>query len=83
MILFEDRAATVLYKVLLTLNKDKYFLLPLNVCPIVPDTFLKANIKFKFIDIDIKTLCMDETSLIDTIRNETMLVEYYLSIHME
>jgi len=59
MILFEDRAATVLYNVLTNI-KQKKFLLPLNVCPIVPDTFLKANKEFEFVDISLTTLCMDE-----------------------
>ena len=71
MILFEDRAATVLYKVLMTLDKDKSFLLPLNICPIVPDTFLKANIKFEFVDISLETLCMDEELTLETIGNNS------------
>jgi len=59
MTLFEDRAATVLYNVLTNI-KQKKFLLPQNVCPIVPDTFLRANKEFEFVDISLATLCMDE-----------------------
>ena len=70
MILFEERAATVLYKVLTTLTNPKKFLLPLNICPIVPDTFLKANIDFEFIDINLETLCMDEDLALDKIKND-------------
>lgn len=33
--------------------------LPANVCPIVPVTFLKAKIAFKFIDIDPLSQCLD------------------------
>ena len=54
MILFRDRATTILYEVLTTLNKNNKFLIPLNICPIVPDTFLKVGIKFEFIDINIR-----------------------------
>jgi dTDP-4-amino-4,6-dideoxygalactose transaminase len=73
MILFRDRAATVLYEVLETLDKSKKFLLPLNICPIVPDTFLKANIKFEFIDININTLCMDESLALEAIRSDSTI----------
>lgn len=69
MILFEKRAAKVLYKVLKKIQNKK-FLLPLNVCPIVPDTFKKANKEFKFIDIDLKTLCMDEKLVLKAIKND-------------
>ena len=54
MILFRDRTATILYEVLTTLNKNNKFLIPLNICPIVPDAFLKVGIKFEFIDINIR-----------------------------
>ena len=69
MILFEDRAATVLYNILSKI-KNKKFLLPLNVCPIVPDTFIKANIQFEFVDIDLDTLCMDEELVISKIQKD-------------
>jgi len=70
MILFRDRAATVLFEVLATLEKNTTFLLPLNICPVVPDTFLKANLKFKFIDIDPNTLCMDQALALNAIKND-------------
>ena len=73
MILFRDRAAIVLYQVLMTLSKSKKFLLPLNICPIVPDTFLRANIKFEFIDINIDTLCMDENLALEAIKNNSSI----------
>lgn len=70
MILFEDRASTILYEVLTNLTQVKKFLLPLNICPIVPDTFKKANIEFEFIDINLETLCMDEELVLDKIKND-------------
>jgi len=69
MILFEDRAATVLYKVL-TKIKNKKFLLPLNVCPIVPDTLIKAGKEFEFCDIELDTLCMDSSLIFDKIKED-------------
>lgn len=70
MILFEDRASTVLYEILTNLTQVKKFLLPLNICPIVPDTFKKANIEFEFIDINLETLCMDEKLVLEKIKND-------------
>ena len=56
------RASSILYNVLRA-NKDHfaegYMVLPANVCPIVPVTFLKAKVAFKFIDIDPLTQCLD------------------------
>lgn len=72
MILFENRASTVLLNVLKE-TKNKKFLLPLNVCPIVPDTFIKANKIFEFIDINIDTLCMDEELIINRIQEDSTI----------
>jgi len=70
MILFRDRASTILYNVLMTLDKNIKFLLPLNICPVVPDTFIEAGIKFEFIDIDMNTLCMDKKLALEAIKND-------------
>jgi len=69
MILFEDRAASVLYNVLNSISNKK-FLLPLNVCPIVPDTFIRANKEFEFCDINLETLCMDENLILEKITQD-------------
>jgi hypothetical protein len=59
---FEKRASTILFN---TLKGNQYqfeggyIVLPANVCPIVPATFLKAGVKFKFLDIDLYTQCID------------------------
>ena len=55
----ENRASVVIYNVLKALGDGIVFLLPANVCPIVPVTFLKAGVKFEFIDIAPDTLCLD------------------------
>lgn len=58
---FEKRASTVLCRFLKS-NPVKYpFLLPANVCPVVPLTFLKAGISFEFVDID-ATHAMDRSA---------------------
>ena len=72
MILFESRASIILYNVLTSLDKPKKFILPLNICPIVPATFLKAKIAFEFIDISLDTLCIDEKLLLDKVHDKNI-----------
>jgi len=56
----EDRASIILYNILTSLRGNNIkFLLPANVCPIVPATFLKARVAYEFVDIDCKTLNID------------------------
>lgn len=59
MIAFERRASTVLFNLLRSHEPEGPFLLPSNICPIVPLTFFKAGRSFEFIDIAPDTLCMD------------------------
>ena len=59
MVVIENRATTVLYNFLKSNRIEGFFLLPANVCPIVPLTFLKAGVNFEFIDID-STHAMDK-----------------------
>ena len=55
------RASTILYNTLMA-NKGKFsngkFILPANICPIVPLTLLKAGVFFEFLDISPETQCM-------------------------
>ncbi len=59
MMAFESRASTVIYNLLKGFQRPGYFLLPANICPIVPLVFLKAGRAVKFVDISPITLCMD------------------------
>ena len=53
------RASAILYN-LLASRADSYpWLLPANICPVVPITFLKARVPFEFVDISAATLHMD------------------------
>lgn len=58
--IFEPRASAILYNILKSNDTDKIYIIPSNVCPIVPITFLKADRKFELIDINDDTLCLDE-----------------------
>jgi len=53
------RASTILYNLLTTRADARPWLLPANICPIVPITFLKARIPFEFADISAATLHID------------------------
>jgi hypothetical protein len=59
MIVIEPRAATVLYNFLRTMAAPRTFLLPANVCPIVPLVFNKARVAYEFVDITETDLCLD------------------------
>lgn len=50
--LYRKRASTILYEYLVGLNNEETFLVPANSCPIVPATFLKAQVPFHLVDID-------------------------------
>lgn len=52
MIYLANRASAVLYDYLSSIQAPKPFLLPSNVCPVVPLSFLKAGVDFEFVDID-------------------------------
>lgn len=53
------RASAILYHVLKSRLDVRPWLLPANICPIVPNTFLKAKIDFELVDISAETLHMD------------------------
>lgn len=60
MIAFEARACSVLYNLLLSREDAGPFLLPANVCPVVPLTFRKAGRPFELMDIGGPDLALDE-----------------------
>lgn len=53
------RAVAILYNLLKSRGDARPWLLPANICPIVPITFLKAAVPFELIDISATTLHMD------------------------
>jgi len=55
---YAPRASAILYQVLAS-QPRRPLLLPANICPIVPLTFLKAGTAFRFVDISPITLHMD------------------------
>lgn len=53
------RASAILYDLLVSRASDLPWLMPANICPIVPITFFKARVAFEFVDISAETLHMD------------------------
>lgn len=53
------RASAILYHLLKSQIGPYPWLLPANICPIVPITFFKARVPFEFVDISAATLNMD------------------------
>lgn len=65
MIVYGSRASAVLYNYLRSTYKIGYYLLPVNVCPIVPITFQKLLIPFRFVDINEVNLCIDQNTVLE------------------
>lgn len=70
MIAFEARACSVLYNLLLSSGDHRPFLLPANVCPVVPLTFRKAGRPFELVDVGGPDLAMDEARCLERISRD-------------
>lgn len=80
-VIYEQRAATVLFNFLKSINVPKVFLLPANVCPIVPLVFLKAGQPFAFVDISAETLSIDESAVLARLSADPELYAGVLMVH--
>jgi hypothetical protein len=58
-ILRAPRASAILYNLLKSQDDTRPWLLPANICPIVPITFFKAGVPIEFVDISTETMHMD------------------------
>ena len=58
-IIQSPRASAILYQLLVSQKNKRPWLLPANICPIVPITFMKAGVPFEFVDISAESLHMD------------------------
>ena len=60
--IFRNRAASIIHDFINNNKIKSDFILPANICPIVPLVFYKNKIKVNFIDINKKTLnlCKDK-----------------------
>jgi dTDP-4-amino-4,6-dideoxygalactose transaminase len=61
---FAARASTILYHLVMSVPVAQgVYLLPSNVCPVVPLTLIAAQRPFEFIDLDPASLCMSHALL--------------------
>ena len=63
MITYANRASAVLYSFLKSKQFNGTFLIPANVCPVVPLTMMKAGVNFEFVDIDERHTMSESTAL--------------------
>lgn len=68
--LYEKRASAILFNFLQSNTFEGYFLLPANVCPIVPLTFMKARVPFRFVDISMDRFCIDPGAVFALIKDD-------------
>lgn len=68
-VVVEQRASSVIYNLVKTRIEDGKYLLPANICPIVPLTFFAAGKHFEFIDIDPQTLCLSHSAVEQQLAN--------------
>jgi hypothetical protein len=71
---FEERAAIILYKFLLAFRGQisQPFLLPINICPIVPTVFRLAGVDTAFADIEDGNLCISRKEIISMVKSKTI-----------
>lgn len=69
-LVFDRRASAILYALLSGRADRRPFLLPANICPIVPITFLKAGVPFEFVDISPHDLHMDLAAAAERLRQD-------------
>lgn len=69
MVIFGRRASAILFDLATTLPSDAPFLLPVNVCTIVPQTLAAAGRRFELVDIDPVSLDMDREQTLHRLRN--------------
>lgn len=74
--IFTFRASSILFSFLKNI-KHGVFLLPANICYIVPLTFIKANVAYEFVDINKETLCVEEDLVINKIAQKP---DYYIGV---
>jgi hypothetical protein len=58
-IIHAPRASAILYNLLTSRKQARPWLMPANICPIVPITFMKAQVPFVLVDISAQSLHMD------------------------
>tara|TARA_B110000027_G_scaffold133758_1_gene163191 strand:+ start:549 stop:1508 length:960 start_codon:yes stop_codon:yes gene_type:complete len=72
--IFRNRATSIIHDFIKSNEIKENFILPANICPIVPLVFFKNNIKIKFIDINKKTLNICKDRVFSEIKNSSGII---------
>jgi dTDP-4-amino-4,6-dideoxygalactose transaminase len=72
LMIIEHRASSILYHFLISKVAKGVFVLPVNICPIVPLVFESANIQIEYCDINLKDYCIDYKSVIELIEKNPL-----------
>ncbi len=75
------RASAIIYDLLTSAKLAGPFLLPANICPIVPITFMKAGVGFEFVDISPNTLAIDLDEVDDRLESSGATIGGLLYSH--
>jgi hypothetical protein len=67
---FGRRASAVLFNFLRVLGVRRRFLLPANICPIVPITFMKSGMGFQLLDVSLSSLVIDRCRVHDVLSTD-------------
>jgi hypothetical protein len=70
--IIEHRASAVLYHYLISKGISGEFVLPVNICPVVPVVFNAANIRIKYCDINGSDYCIDYQQVIELVNKEPL-----------
>ena len=79
-LIYSNRASAIIYNFIKQYNTGVY-LLPANICYIVPITFVKAGVKFEFVDINPITFCIDENAVYKKINENIQTYSGLIYVH--
>jgi hypothetical protein len=63
--IIEHRASAVLYRFLKSKKAINKFILPINICPVVAETFMAAGVTIEYVDINNFDYCIDYQSVLN------------------
>jgi dTDP-4-amino-4,6-dideoxygalactose transaminase len=69
MIAYANRASVILFNLLRSRQDRRPFLLPANICPVVPAVFHKARFSFEFVDISEQDFCIDQERVSNLVKS--------------
>tara|TARA_Y100000768_G_scaffold388769_1_gene386994 strand:+ start:495 stop:1454 length:960 start_codon:yes stop_codon:yes gene_type:complete len=75
--IFRNRATAIIHDFIKNNEIKEKFILPANICPIVPLVFYKNKIQVKFLDIDKKTLNICKDKVFSEIKNSSGILWNY------